>query len=106
MVNVFSGPKKKDENNEERSQIEKQEIAQTKFQEPPAATLQKLKVEEAELFEERQSLLQMKEQLQRKIKDQIENSKSNLQKLRAEVDQLKAECTELNFTLQEEILAE
>ncbi len=50
--------------------------------------------------------MQMKEQLQKKIKDQIENSKTNVQKLKAEVDALKAECSELNLTLEQGIFAE
>lgn len=48
----------------------------------------------------------MKEQLQKKIKDQIENSKTNVQKLKAEIDALKAECSELNLTIEQGVFAE
>ena len=106
MVNVFSTPKKKDEIIEEGKQTIKQDFVPAKTSEQPATILQKLKLEEAQLAEEKRNLVQIKEQLQKKIKDQIENSKTNLQKLKAEVNELKTECTELNFTLQNEILAE
>jgi uncharacterized protein involved in exopolysaccharide biosynthesis len=105
MVNVFSAPKKKEENTENAKQTGKQEtpIASS---EQPAALFQKLKMEEAQLFEEKQSLNQLKEQLQKKIKDQIESSRNNLQKLKIEISELKIECAQLNDTLQNEILAE
>ena len=105
MVNVFSAPKKKEENTENVKQTGKQDTSSASS-EQPAALYQKLKMEEAQLFEEKQSLSQLKEQLQKKIKDQIENSKNNLQKLKLEISELKIECAQLNETLQNEILAE
>lgn len=101
MVNVFSATRKKDENpNEETKQVPKQEEPLTQSSDNSANALKKLKQEEAQLAEERQNLEQLKEQLRKKIKDQIDNRKENLQKLRTEVSDLKAECAELNQTLQ------
>lgn len=110
MVNMFN-PKKKDENppNEDGKQTLKTEAppAQptTQASDQPAVLLQKLKMEEAQLIEEREHLAQLKERLKKKINDQIENSKDNLQKLRTEVVSLKTECAEMNETLQYEVLA-
>ena len=106
MVNVFAGTKKKEENPVEVKQIVKPETPPSQFSGEPATVLQKIKLEEAQLEEEKRSLAQLKEQLQKKITDQIENSMSNLQKLKSEVTELKAECAELNETLQNEIFAE
>ena len=111
---MFPNPKKKDENitNEDPKQMLKTDAppAQAPGQPTPAgqptSVLQKLKIEEAQLVEEKRSLAQLKEQLEKKIKDQIENSKGNLQKLRTEVSSLKAECAELKESLQNEVLAE
>ena len=105
MVNVFSGPKKKEENIENVKQAEKQDISSAS-PDQPVAIFQKLKIEEAQLFEEKQNLMQLKEQLQKKVTDQIENSKSKLQKLKTEVSELKIQCAQLNETLQNEIIAE
>jgi hypothetical protein len=105
MVNVFTTSKKKDENTQNIKETTKQEPSLTPTDQP-AALLQKMKTEEAKLFEEKRNLTQLKEQLQKKIKDQIENSKNNLQKLKTEIDDLKIECTQLNETLQNDILIE
>ena len=105
---MFSSNKKKDETT--TSEIEKQtlktEASAAQVSSQPATVLQKLKLEEAQLNEEKQNLAQLKDQLEKKIKDQIENSKSTLQRLRNEVSELKAECAELNETLQNEILVQ
>ena len=107
MVNVFASTKKKEENNSaEVKQSIKQETPPVQFSGEPATVLQKMKLEEAQLAEEKRNLAQLKEQLQKKITDQIENSMSNLQKLKSEVSELKAECAELNETLQNEVFAE
>ena len=106
MVNMFSSNKKKDEDtiSENEKQTLKTEPSASQAPSQPTTLLQKLKLEEAQLNEEKQNLAQLKDQLQKKIKDQIESSKSALQKLRTEVSALKAECAELNETLQNEIL--
>ncbi len=107
LVNVFASTKKKEENNPvELKQTIKQEAPPAQFAGEPATVLQKIKLEEAQLEEERRNLAQLKEQLQKKITDQIENSMSNLQKLKSQVSELKAECAELNETLQNEVFAE
>jgi uncharacterized protein involved in exopolysaccharide biosynthesis len=107
MVNVFASSKKKEENvPAEVKQSAKPEAPPAQFSGEPATVLQKIKLEEAQLEEERRNLAQLKEQLQKKITDQIENSMSNLQKLKSQVNELKAECAELNETLQNEVFAE
>jgi uncharacterized protein involved in exopolysaccharide biosynthesis len=107
LVNVFASTKKKEENNPvEIKQSIKQEIPPTQFSGEPATVLQKIKLEEAQLEQEKRNLAQLKEQLQKKITDQIENSMSNLQKLKSEVSELKIECAELNETLQNEVFTE
>ena len=107
LVNVFASSKKKEENNSvEIKQATKQETPPVQFSGEPTTVLQKIKLEEAQLEEEKRNLEQLKEQLQKKITDQIENSMSNLQKLKSEVSELKAECAELNETLQNEAFEE
>ena len=105
MVNVFAVSKKKEESAQSAREIQKQDTSPVTSSEP-ITLLKQIKTEEAQLFEEKQNLTQLKEQLQKKIKDQIENSKSNLQKLKTEINELKIECAQLNETLQNEILAE
>ena len=107
MVNMFANTKKKDESvaNEDPKQTPKTEASPAQPQ-GQQTTLQKLKLEEAQLLEEKKNLAQLKEQLQKKVKDQIESSKENLQKLKNEVSSLKAECAELNETLQNEVFAQ
>jgi seryl-tRNA synthetase len=106
LVNVFASNKKKDLPIEDGKQVEKQGTSEVKISEQPAAVIQKLKEEEAQLICEKRDLVQLKEQLQKKIKDQIENGKNNVQKLREEVDELKAECAELNESLESELLTQ
>ena len=111
---MFPNPKKKDENitNEDPKQMLKSDAPSAQAPGQPASAgqatsvLQKLKIEEAQLVEEKRNLAQLKEQLEKKIKDQIENSKGNLQKLRTEVSSLKAECAELKESLQNEVLTQ
>ena len=105
MVNVFAGNKKK-EPNDFINQQEKQETPEARGTEQPQVVIQQLKLEQAKLSDEKQSLLQLKEDLKRKINDKIENSKNNLQKLKSEVDALKAECAQLDESLQFEVLAQ
>ena len=107
LVNVFANTKKKEENNfDELKQTTKQRPSPAQFSGESATVLQQIKLEEAQLEEELKSLAQLKEQLQKKITDQIEHSMGNLQKLRSEVSELKAECAELNETLQNEAFEE
>jgi hypothetical protein len=111
---MFPNPKKKDENitNEDPKQMLKPDAPSAQASGQPVSAgqatsvLQKLKIEEAQLVEEKRNLAQLKEQLEKKIKDQIENSKGNLQKLRTEVSSLKAECAELKESLQNEVLTQ
>ncbi len=105
---MFANPKKKDEPiiNEDPKQIQKTDVPPAQASGQPTSVLQKLKMEEAQLAEEKRNLAQLKEQLEKKLKDQIENSKGNVQKLRTEVNSLKAECAELKQNLQPEVFAE
>jgi conjugal transfer/entry exclusion protein len=107
LVNVFASTKKKEETNpNEIKQAAKPETTPAQFSGEPATVLQKIKLEESQLEEEKKNLAQLKEQLQKKITNQIENSMGNLQKLRSEVSELKAECAQLNETLQNEVFTE
>ncbi len=106
MVNVFTANKKKEPTPEEIKREDKEISSETKTSDEPAMVIQKLKAEEAQLTEEKRSLVQLKEQLQKRIKDQIENSRNSVKKLKAEVDELKIECAQLNESLQNELLVE
>jgi len=103
MVNVFAGNKKKEPTIEPEKQDEKESARETN-PEQPLTVIQKLRAEEAQLADEKRNLLIQRDQLQKKIKEQIENSKNNVSKLKSEVDELKAECTELNESLENEVL--
>jgi hypothetical protein len=105
MVNVFSSPKKRDDPEENKKQLPPQENPAPN-EEQPLVIIQKLKLEEYRLAEEKQNLTQLKEQLQKKINDKIEFSKANLQRLKSEIDELKVEVAHLNETLEQDIIAE
>ncbi|HEY9753906.1 MAG TPA: hypothetical protein V6C97_01965 [Oculatellaceae cyanobacterium] len=103
MVNVFASGKKKEQPEDQNPQ-DKQATADAKSGDQPVVAIQKLKLEEAKLADEKHNLLQLREQLKEKINNQIENRKNSVQKLRAEIDELKAECANLNESLQNEAL--
>lgn len=103
MVNVFASGKKKEQPEDQNPQ-DKQATADAKSGDQPAVAIQKLKLEEAKLADEKHNLLQLREQLKEKINNQIENRKNSVQKLKAEIDELKAECANLNESLQNEAL--
>jgi chromosome segregation ATPase len=71
---------------------------QDNFQEEPFALLQKLASEEAKLMEEKKNLDSLREKLQSKIQDEINNKRKNIQKLKSEIKDLKFSCEELTKT--------
>jgi seryl-tRNA synthetase len=63
--------------------------------EEPFAVLQKLASEEATLMEEKKNLDSLREKLQSKIQEEIDNKRKNIQKLKSEIKDLKFSCEEL-----------
>ena len=57
--------------------------------------IRKLKSEENALLEEKQALILLKEKLEAKVKEEIELKRNSIQKLKAEIADLKAGCEEL-----------
>ena len=70
----------------------------------PTNVLQKLRIEEAALIEEKQNWLTLRESLQVKVRDEIEMRKSNAEKLKAEIADLKISCEEMTTALNEGLL--
>jgi chromosome segregation ATPase len=68
-------------------------------EEEPTETLQKLTSSEADLIEEKKKLASLKEKLRLKIQEEIESKKKNIEKLRAEIVDLKFSCEELTKSL-------
>ena len=64
-------------------------------EEQQTIALQNLINAEATLTKEKKKLASLKEKLQLKVQKKIENKKSNIQKLRAEITDLKLACDEL-----------
>ena len=71
---------------------------QDNFEEEPFAVLQKLASEESKLMEEKKNLDSLKQKLQSKIQDEIDNKRKNIQKLKSEIKDLKFSCEELTKT--------
>ena len=72
---------------------------QVTVEEEPALALQRLKCEEVNLIQEKQDLESLKEKLQLKAKEEIENKKNNIQKLKSEITDLQVACEELTKSL-------
>ena len=66
--------------------------------------LQKLRIEEAALIEEKQNWLTLRESLQTRVRDEIELRKSNSEKLKTEIANLKLSCEEMTSALNEGVL--
>ncbi len=64
-----------------------------------ALVLKKLGSEEASLREQKENLSSLKEQLQLRVKEEIELRKSSIQKLKTEITDLKGECEKLSKSL-------
>ena len=80
--------------------------AQAVVEEEPTTMLQKLKSEEANLTEERNNLHELltclrlrKENLELKIREEIESKQKNIQKMSTEIRNLKFSCEELTKSL-------
>jgi hypothetical protein len=61
--------------------------------------LQQLSSEEATLREQKENLEMLKEQLQKKAKEEIDNRKTSIQKLKSEITDLKGDCEKLTKSL-------
>ena len=72
-------------------------------EEEPAVVLQELINEEANLMEEKKSLISLREKLLSKIQEEIDNKKNNIQTLTAEIKDLKFSCEELSKTFKTEV---
>ena len=83
--------------------VEKKVNLRQKNEEEPHVILQNLIRAELTLTEEKKKLETIKEQLALEVQKRIENKKSNIQKLRAEITDLKLTCDELSKLLQTEI---
>ncbi len=110
MVNVF-GNKKKEAPKVEENQNQTENNAPSSGPqlaplqpEKPAAVIKNLKSEEVQLEEEKNKLLALKEELQKKVSARIENSKANVNKLKEEIDVLKFECAQLSEGCEEETI--
>ena len=70
----------------------------------PTAVLQKLRLDEATLIEEKQNWLTLRESLQTRVKEEIEVRRNNSEKLKSEIANLKLFCEEMTKTLNEGLL--
>jgi hypothetical protein len=68
------------------------------------SVLQKLRIEEGSLIEEKQNWLTLRESLQAKIRDEIEVRKINAEKLKTEIADLKLNCQEMTTALNDGLL--
>ena len=59
------------------------------------SALEKMQTEEVSLREEKEQLLMLKQQLQSKVQKEIELTRTNIEKLKAEIADMKIECEEL-----------
>ena len=72
---------------------------QEKVEEEPGEVLQKLMNNEANLIEEKENLVSLREKLRVKVQKEIEEKKNNIEKLRDEIVDLKFSCEELTKAL-------
>jgi len=78
---------------------EKSLLMQEVEEDETALVLQKLGSEEASLREQKENLSSLKEQLQLRVKEEIELRKNSIQKLKTEITDLKGECEKLSKSL-------
>ena len=79
---------------------EKAVLRQESIEEEPFLVLENLTRAEVTLMEEKKKLVTTKEKLKLEVQKEIEGKKSNIQKLRAEIADLKFDCDELSKSLQ------
>jgi chromosome segregation ATPase len=94
MAKVFH---KRDE--EESQDAEETPLSKLDYEEEIALVLQQLSDEEATLQEQKENLDSLKVQLQKKVKEEIDNRRNSIQKLKSEVKDLKTDCEKLNRSL-------
>ncbi|UCC58669.1 MAG: hypothetical protein JSW14_01755 [Candidatus Bathyarchaeum sp.] len=80
--------------------LEKETVSeQENVEEEPSEVLQKLMNNEANLIEEKENLVSLKEKLRLKVQKEIEYKKNSIEKLRDEILDLKFSCEELTKAL-------
>jgi hypothetical protein len=78
---------------------EKSLLTEDDGEDETALVLQKLGSEEASLREQKENLSSLKEQLQLRVKEEIDLRRSSIQKLKTEITDLKGECEKLSKSL-------
>jgi hypothetical protein len=91
MVKVFHNREEQKERIEEK---------QSEIKEQSIPLLKKLKKEEAALVEEKKNLVSLQNKLRYKTREEIKNSKNNIETLKQEILELKTQCEELQKSLQ------
>jgi hypothetical protein len=94
MAKVFP---KRDE--QESQDVEETSLSKLNYEEEIALVLQQLSNEEATLREQKENLDLLREQLQKKVKEEIDNRRNIIQKLKSEVKDLKIDCEKLSRSL-------
>jgi hypothetical protein len=74
-------------------------LKQDAVEEEPTIVLQNLIRAEGTLLEEKKKLVTLRDKLNLKVKKEIKSKKSNIQKLRAEISDLKFDCDKLSKSL-------
>jgi septal ring factor EnvC (AmiA/AmiB activator) len=74
-------------------------LKQDAFEEEPNVVLQNLIRAEVTLMEEKKKLVALKEKLNSKVQKEIKSKTSNIQRLRAEISDLKFDCDKLSKSL-------
>jgi len=74
-------------------------LKQDAVEEEPTIVLQNLIRAEGTLMEEKKKLVTLRDKLNLKVKKEIKSKKSNIQKLRAEISDLKFDCDKLSKSL-------
>lgn len=81
--------------------VEKETVSTHNFVEQPFLVLQKLRNEEANLMEEKENLNSLRQRLQLKLQNKIRRKERNIQKLRAEIKDMKFSCEQLSKTFRQ-----
>lgn len=79
--------------------IEEEPASMPFKEEEIAEFLQRLEIEEANLMEERQNLISLREKLQSKLQKQIESKEFVNKKLRGEIADLRIDCEKLSISV-------
>ena len=105
-LKLSMGKKQKMQNAQAYALVEEEAVSiQDNVQEEPFAVLQKLMSEEANLMEEKEKLhahlASLREKRRLKVERKIRRKKNSIQKLTAEIKDLKFSCEELGKSLRD-----